>query len=221
MASSNGLIQGDCLNRNAGLEPLDLTVEEESAVYTGMCPRNGASPMWCYGNTCIVRVDEQVFVSGQEKLEQSKPLNDCRWTLYRNSGQSWELQQADAEGRTREPCPLAILPGKRLFLSSNPTLLGPDVAGGGPARPEVLAFDASSPRSTYSTLLPKWEGSPAFSEHSYRSFAADASNGELILFQNVGYSHAEWALRCDLAEWHQFSARAPLSSSVGRSRRLW
>ena len=41
-----------------------------------------------------------------------------------------------------------------------------------------------------------WDGSPAFTEHSYRSFAADGSAGELILLQNIGYTHAEWAF-CD------------------------
>lgn len=66
---------------------LDLAVEGESTVYTGMCPRNGSSPMWCYGNTCIVRIGEEVFVSGQEKLDQFEPLNDCRWTLFKKNGQ--------------------------------------------------------------------------------------------------------------------------------------
>ena len=41
-----------------------------------------------------------------------------------------------------------------------------------------------------------WLGSPQFTEHSYRSFAADGRAGELILLQNVGYTHAEWAF-CD------------------------
>ncbi len=45
-------------------------------------------------------------------------------------------------------------------------------------------------------LLPQWSGEPAFSEHSYRSFAADGVKGEWILFQNIGYTHAEWTF-CD------------------------
>jgi hypothetical protein len=158
--------------------------------------------MWCYGNTCIVRIDDDVFVSGQQKLEEHDPPNDCRWTLYRKTASGWELQQTDQVGRTREPCPLATLPGRRLYLSGNPTLLGPKAAGGGPARPEILAFNADDPRAPYRTLLPEWGGAPAFSEHSYRSFAADADRGELILFQNVGYTHAEWALLDRGEMWH-------------------
>ena len=42
-------------------------------------------------------------------------------------------------------------------------------------------------------LHPEWSGDPEFSEHSYRSFAADGPRHELILFQNVGDEHAEWA----------------------------
>ena len=44
-------------------------------------------------------------------------------------------------------------------------------------------------------LAPAWQGAPQFSEHSYRSFAADGPNGEFILFQNIGYTHAEWTFR--------------------------
>jgi hypothetical protein len=42
-------------------------------------------------------------------------------------------------------------------------------------------------------LLPVWDGNPAFTEHSYRSLAVDGANREAILFQNIGYTHAEWS----------------------------
>ena len=175
-------------------DPVQPIVETEEVVYTGPCPRNGATPMWCYGNTCVVRINEDVFISSFEKLAAFEPLNDCRWTLFKRTSDGWQIQQADKRGRTREPCPLACLPGGRLLLSGNPTLLGPDATGGGPARPEILAFDAADPRAAYETMHPRWNGSPAFTEHSYHSFAADAKTGELIMLQNVGYTHAEWAL---------------------------
>jgi hypothetical protein len=50
-------------------------------------------------------------------------------------------------------------------------------------------------------LFPSWEGMPPFREHSYRSFAADGDRGELILFQNIGYGHAEWAFRNGDGRW--------------------
>ena len=202
MAPNKGPHQRERPHRATREEPLNLAVEDESTVYTGMCPRNGSSPMWCYGNTCIVRIDGNVFVSGQEKLEQFEPPNDCRWTLYQQTADGWELRQADERGRTREPCPLATLPGKRLFLSNNPTLLGAGASGSGPARPEILAFDANNPLAAARALLPEWEGRPGFNEHSYRSFAADAEGDELVLFQNVSYTHAEWALFGHDSVWH-------------------
>src|SRR5439155_16768503 len=50
-------------------------------------------------------------------------------------------------------------------------------------------------------ILPVWDGAPKFSEHSYRSFAADGPNRELILFQNIDYTHAEWAFRDQRGKW--------------------
>lgn len=50
-------------------------------------------------------------------------------------------------------------------------------------------------------LLPVWEGSPSFSEHSYRSFAADGGRGELVLFKNAGDTHAEFAFRDAGGAW--------------------
>ncbi|MHC4353972.1 MAG: hypothetical protein ACYS0H_14785, partial [Planctomycetota bacterium] len=49
--------------------------------------------------------------------------------------------------------------------------------------------------------MPVWSGQPKFTEHSYRSFAADGPNHELILFQNVGYTHAEWAFLDRNGRW--------------------
>src|SRR5262249_37430030 len=46
-----------------------------------------------------------------------------------------------------------------------------------------------------------WDGTPRFTEHSYRSFAAAGAAKELILFQNIGYTHAEWAFRDAAGKW--------------------
>jgi hypothetical protein len=94
----------------------------------------------------------------------------------------------------------------RLFLSANPTLTEPGQHAG-PSRPEILQFDPARPKEPYQTLLPEWDGSPPFTEHSYRSFAADGARGELILLQNIGHTHAEWAFRDAEGKW---SARGKL-----------
>jgi hypothetical protein len=71
-----------------------------------------------------------------------------------------------------------------VFLSVNPTLgKGPEPHGG-PARPDVLRFSATEPSAAPVPLVPLWKGEPAFSEHSYRTFAANGAAGELLLFQN-------------------------------------
>lgn len=171
-----------------------VVVEVEEDVYSFEPANNGAGPLWTHGNTCLVRIGENLFASSLETLPEAKPLNNTRWLLFRRGHRGWE-QVAAGPGRTREPCPLVGFPDGRVFLSDNPTLTPPDQYGG-PARPEVLVFAASDPWAGYQTWLPQWQGEPAFTEHSYRSFVADGPNRELILFQNIGYTHAEWAF-CD------------------------
>jgi len=157
-------------------------VEVEEDVYSFQPANNGAGPMWCSGSTCLVRIGEDVFASGLETLKDAKPLNNCRWTLYKRMADGWQLQQADPNGRTREPCPLVALPGGKVLLSVNPTIADPN-AYAGPARPEILQFSAKDLKVPFATILPVWDGQPTFTEHSYCSFAADGQSGSLILFQ--------------------------------------
>jgi hypothetical protein len=184
-----------------GSDPIDLTVEAEEIVFSDVYSNSGSTPMWCYGNTLIVRLGEEVFVSATESLPQFKPLNDCRWVLMKRTLGGWTRQQADEKGRQREPCLLGCLPPDKLVLSSNPTLLGPDASGGGPARPELVVIEAASPKSPCRSLLPGWNGNPRFNQHSYRAMGVDAERGEVILFQDVGLSHAEWALLDGDGQW--------------------
>jgi len=183
-------------NSRLALRPV---VEAEEDIYTYESANNGAGPLWCHGSTCLVRIGGDVFASGLETLDTNR-LNNCRWTLYRRGKDGWQLQQVDPVGRTREPCPLVGFPDGRVFLSANPTLTALGTYGG-PARPEVLQFSAKNTRAPFERLLPVWDGKAAFTEHSYRSFAADGPGRELILFQNIGYTHAEWAFRDRAGKW--------------------
>lgn len=176
--------------------PPRVIVEAEDEVYRYQDPQNGSGPMWCRGSTCLVRSGDRVFASGLEVLPDVKPLNNCRWVLWtKNDSGPWEQVACDTEGRTREPCPLVVLARGRVLLSGNPTLAPPS-AYAGPARPEIWCFDVNDPRKAPERAFPVWQGEPPFTEHSYRSFAADGPRGEWILFQNVGYTHAEWTF-CD------------------------
>lgn len=168
-------------------------VEVEEDVYSYEPADNGAGPMWCHGSTCLVRMGDRVFASGIETLQDAKPLNNVRWMLFSRSEQGWKKVCVDESGRTREPCPVAGFQNGPLFLSVNPTLNTDVNAYSGPARPEILQFNPANPKTPARTLLPTWQGQPKFTEHSYRSFAADGPGRELILMQNVGYTHSEWA----------------------------
>lgn len=179
-----------------GAEQLSPVVEVEEDVYRYEPADNGAGPLWCFGSTCLVRCGDQLFASGLATLPDAKPLNNCRWLLYRRTSDGWQLVRGDSPDRTREPCPLVVYRDGRVLLSDNPTLVPDPQAYGGPARPQILQFDARQPARDPVVLTPVWQGSPEFSEHSYRSFAADGAAGELILLQNVGYTHAEWTF-CD------------------------
>ena len=187
--------------KSAAPAPFRPVVEVEEDVYSYVPANNGAGPMWCSGSTCLVRIGDDVFASGLETLADAKPLNNCRWTLYKRTAGGWQFQQADSADRTREPCPLIALAGGNLLLSANPTLVADRNAYSGPARPEILLFPAKDPKAPFETILPVWDGQPQFTEHSYRSFAADSSSGSLILFQNIGYTHAEWAFRDGDGRW--------------------
>ncbi len=184
-----GFIWNDSVQAKGGFKAV---VEVEEIVYQYESANNGAGPMWCHGNTCIVRFGDQVFASGLETIKDAVPLNNTRWMFFRRDSVKWELLQKDEKGRTREPCPMGVFRDGKIFLSVNPTST-PSDAYNGPSTPEILQFSAQNPVAPYKTLLPEWEGTPAFTEHSYRSFAVDGLGQELILFQNIGYTHAEWA----------------------------
>jgi len=183
--------------RAAAVAPV---VEVEEDVYTYSNADNGAGPMWCHGSTCLVRAGDHLFASGLQTVPDAKPLNNCRWVLFERRAHGWARVRVD-EGRTREPAPMAAFPDGHVFISVNPTLGKGPQPNGGPARPDILEFSGSAPASTPISLNPVWQNTPQFTEHSYRSFAADGAAKELILFQNIGYTHAEWSYRDPTGKW--------------------
>ena len=192
-----GMVAGlPSLAESGKLRPV---VEVEEDVYSYEPANNGAGPMWCHGNTSIVRIGDQVFASGIETIADASPLNNCLPRLFRRTDSGWE-RIYEGKGRTREPSPMVVYPQGRVFMSVNPTLTEPNTYGG-PAKPQILEFSATDPKEEHKTHLPAWLGQPAFTEHSYRSFAADGENGELILFQNSGFGHAEWAFMDRNGKW--------------------
>ena len=51
-------------------------VDVEEVVYAVEPANNGAGPLWCFGSTWVVRVGDDVFVSGLETLKDAKPLHN-------------------------------------------------------------------------------------------------------------------------------------------------
>jgi N-acyl-D-aspartate/D-glutamate deacylase len=182
---------------------------------------NGSGMFWGSGSPQIARVGERLFVSAFEAVTECAPLNNARWALYERKADGWRLCQRDTKDRTREPCPLCVSHGGRLLLSANPTLApwvpappdvsrqikggrNGDLAGrfrGGPARPEFLEFDPARADAAPRHLAPAWTGEPKFTEHTYRTFAADGARGDFLLFQNVGYTHSQWAFLDHTGTW--------------------
>jgi hypothetical protein len=184
----------------SGQDSLTPRVEVEEEVYRFEPANNGAGPMWCSGSTSLVRVQDQLFASGLETLTRFRPLNNCRWMLFERGDSAWKRVQADPAGRTREPSPLAGFANGDVWLSANPTLTPPEQTAG-PARPELYRWNRAHAETPPEIILPGWRDQPQFTEHSYRSLAADGPNNELILFQNIGYDLAEWAFRAADGTW--------------------
>lgn len=175
-------------------------VEEEVAGHVS--PGNGAGPLWCYGASLVVRRGDDVWVSVAETGEGVPPLSNTRWRLLHREAAAagdagaWTLVAQPEGFREREPCPIAALSGT-LFISSNASTAPPGTWYG-PTQPAVFALD-SLPGAPASSALrveaPAWRGEPAFTDHSYRGFAADAEQGELLLLHidaKTSEQHVSW-----------------------------
>jgi hypothetical protein len=200
-----------CSANRKNIPVVSVVVEEE--VYKFLPADNGAGPMWCHGSTSIVRVGEKIYASGIETVPEWKKLNNCRWMLFERSEMGWTKILTDNDHRTREPSPMAAYQDGHLFLSANPTLTDTG-SYNGPSQPEIYQFNSNSDLTRFDRLLPEWDGNPPFSEHSYRSFAADGPSSELILFQNIEYTHAEWSFLDKDGNW---SAKGQIKWPWGES----
>jgi hypothetical protein len=179
------------------------TVEVEEVV-TGHTPaNNGAGPLWCYGSTVIARQGGDIFLSIIETGKDVPPLCNTRWQLWHRSADGWKLDQTENEYRQREPCPLAVFQEGHVFLSVNPST-EPAGTKYGPCRPLVLEFDPTNPSVPAKTHTPAWADGTYFTDHSYRGFAADGANGELLLLNiNAKTSEQFVSYRDGNSQWHE------------------
>ncbi|MCX7704986.1 MAG: hypothetical protein N2115_01845 [bacterium] len=167
----------------------------QEKIYSFEWKNNGAGPLWCFGSSCIASIDDRVFVTGWETLKDIPPLNCARWMLYERKNNRWERLYTDNE-KTREPAPICVLSDGKIFVSENPFMLEKEAYMG----LTLPKFSFSLPpdyRNRKNVLFYPCEP-VTFIEHSYRNFAADRENSELILFQNKDYDRAYWSL---IDEW--------------------
>ncbi len=168
-------------------------VEVEEEIYSFEPANNGAGPLWCHGSTIVARFGGDVYVTALETLQEEAPLSNCRWVLYTQGADGWRVVHRDETGRTREPCPIAALYNGDLLVTDNPTLTESGQERG-PAEPAVFRFNTNDIRAGCTRELPVWQGTPAFTEHSYRTVAADGEENEVLYMQNVGMDVAHMSL---------------------------
>ncbi len=170
-------------------------VEVEETVTTCQPPNNGAGPFWCYGAPLVVRDADRVFVSAMETLPDVPPLCNTRWRLFERNATGWHLAQAETPDREREPCPLATTGPGRLVLSVNPSRTAPGSKYQA-CQPHLLQFESRHADRPPQAIEPLWVGTPHFTDHSYRGFAADGTTGDLIALNiDAVTSEQQWFYR--------------------------
>ncbi len=181
----------------------ECIVEVEEIVTSYAPANNGAGPLWCYGSTVIARLGQDVYVSIIETGKDVPLLCNTRWQLWRRSADKWRLERSEDEFRQREPCPITVFERGPVFLSANPSTEPPGTQYGR-CKPIVLEFDAADPGGPPKEHSPAWADGANFTDHSYRGFAADSVNGELLLLNIHAGTGEQYVSHRDAAgKWHQ------------------
>jgi len=181
----------------------NYAVEIEEIVTRYTPANNGAGPMWCYGSTVIARQGKDVYLSTIETGKDVPLLCNTRWQLWHRSSDGWKIEQTEKAYRQREPCPIAVFQEGPVFLSVNPSTK-PAGTQYGPCKPLVLEFDRENLSGMVTTHTPAWADGTYFTDHSYRGFAADGVNGELLLLNiNAKTSEQFVSYRDSNGQWHQ------------------
>ena len=176
-------------------------VIREEIVTRFAAANNGAGPLWCYASPLLVRDGKEVYVSIIETGQDVPPLCNTRFQLWKRLDTSWRAIATEQSYRQREPCPLAFLPGRGLFVSTNPSLTEPGTRYRA-CLPTVFQL-RDQPQGMLATReLPVWSERANFNDHSYRGFAADRTSGELLLL-NIDTKTSEQfvSLRKSDATW--------------------
>jgi hypothetical protein len=174
-------------------EPPAVDVVAEEDVYEFTSPDNGSGPLWSYGCSVIARSGEDVVVSQMETGVDVPKLCNTRWHLLKRMDSGWAQLAQDDAYRQREPCPLAVLTQGRFYLNVNDSNQ-PAGTMYGPCEPKLLRFTLDEPIAL-APMLPKWDGTPYYTDHSYRGYAADPEADRLLMFNiDAKTSIEHWCL---------------------------
>jgi hypothetical protein len=160
---------------------IEPRVVAEEDVYTYTNPNNGSGPMWSYGCSPIARVGDRVFVSQMETGEGVPPLSNTRWRLLERTGAGWKVIADTPDCKQREPTLLATNAKDRLFLYVNTSLMPPGTKYG-TCEPHLLSFELNVDPIRMTKFAPVWDGTPTYTDHSYRGYAADTAAQRILMF---------------------------------------
>jgi hypothetical protein len=186
----------------AQTEPLlapHVVTEETMAVC--LPANNGAGPLWCFGSPLLFRDGKDVYASIMETGEGIPLLCNTRWRLFHRADEKWNLVRAAEEFRIREPSPLGGFSGGPVFLSINPSIEPPGTQYGH-CQPQLLAFDPKALDQPPGVEIPVWDGTPHFTDHSYRGVAFDGPKRELLWVNiDATTSIQHWSFRDREGNW--------------------
>ena len=170
-------------------QALEVRPLSEETIDTVASPHNGASPLWCFGSSILVRDGDQLYVSLLRPDEGHEPYCNAHWELWRRDERGWSELHRGGEGREREPCPIGLLGEGEIVLSIQPGIVPkPFQDGHGDipwfCQPGVFLIDGrrvEGEDNVYTNLQPVFPIGSRFSQHSYRGLGIDRSNREILL----------------------------------------
>ena len=173
----------------ARADTLKVRLLTEETIETVASPHNGASPLWCFGASILVRDRDQLYLSLLRPDEGHEPYCNAHWELWRRDDRGWSELHRGGEGREREPCPIGLLGEGEIVLSIQPGIMPkPFQDGHGDVpwlcQPGVFLIDAmrtGGEDSVFTNLQPVFPAGSRFSQHSYRGLGLDRVNREILL----------------------------------------
>jgi hypothetical protein len=171
------------------LTAIEAILVAEETIDTVGNPRNGASPLWCYGSHIMVRARDTLYLSLLRPDEGVPVYCNTHWELWRRDNQGWNEMYRGGEALEREPCPIGLLGEGELVLSIQPKY-APRPFGRGDGeyswfcQPELLGidlFETGDNDKVFSNFHPVFPVGSVFREHSYRGFGVDRVNREILL----------------------------------------